>query len=182
MSLHQTESFIIDVLKKHQVPFQQDDHNGVIFTAFEIPELGIIHLNIQVKEQGAWLDICTSKLLKVDESVYKGILFQTVLIHAWETPMVRFFYNPQTGYLSASIDVLLADMVLTEKALIDGINFLIRTLTKVMPRLKSVLATGEDPGRKSPLEQAIEQMPPKTLEQIAQLIAQRQQQGGPNQV
>lgn len=155
--------------------YEQTQEVGLVITLKDSSQFPVF---IQERNQGAWLDICVPKLLQVQDSVFKGVIFQTLLTHTYETAMVRYYYNPKDGSINASVDLPLLDMNLSERSLMFCLNLLVESLNDIMPRLRSVLATGCDPGRKSEIEQFIEQMSPEALAQMAQLIAMRQQGGG----
>jgi hypothetical protein len=171
---------IAQTLEKHKIPCEYDEPNRRFLLAAKLKNAGWIPISIQLRDDSTWLDICAPNLLQVGEQVYKGVFFQTILTHAWETSMVRFFHNPNNGSISASIDLPLVDMTLTEKVLMYCFTVLLDSLDELMPRLRCVLSTGRDPGRKTYLEQLVDKMPSESLEQLAQLIAMRQQQGESN--
>lgn len=175
---YSTIETVCQVFDSQKIPYHYDRQAGRVGLVINLKSTGEIPLIIQVRDQEAWLDICVSKLLQVKDSVYKGVIFQTLLTSTWETAMVRYFHNSNDGSISASIDLPLLDMNLSERSLMYCLTLLIDSLNDVMPRLQCILATGRDPGHKSQLEQLLDQMPAESLERLAQLIALRQQGGG----
>lgn len=171
----QTHALITQYLYDNKIPYQEDSNTGTLLLSFGTKD-GIFPMDISSHEQGRWIDIYVSKLLKVNESPYKGVIFQTLFVFQNENPLIRFMYNPKSGYINASIDITLVDMTITEKALLASIDLMVYAINRIMPRLKSILATGEDPGEKSFLASVIDYIPEETLEEIAQLINQRKGQ------
>lgn len=171
---------ITHILYTAKIPYQFDQQNSRIGLFLTLKTGEEIPFTIDTREGGSWLDICAPNLLQVKDSVFKGVVFQTLLTIAWETPIIRYFHNPNNASISASIDLPLLDMTITDCTLISCLTLMANSLVEAIPRLRHVLATGTDPGRKSYLEQLVEQMPSDSLTEMAKLIQLRQQQNGSN--
>jgi hypothetical protein len=169
---------ICQIFNVQQIPYHYYQQTQQVGLVINLKNSSQVPFMIQERDQGTWLDISVPKLIQVQDSVFKGVIFQTLLTHSYETAMVRYFYNPNDGYISASLDLPLLEMNLSERSLMYCLTLLVDSLNDIMPRLRCVISTGRDPGRKSSLEQLVEQMSPESLDQIAQLIALRQQGGG----
>ena len=115
---------------------------------------------IELLEERNFLYIYSPQLLNIKDSVFKGVAFQTMLALSYEMKMLRFEYDPNDGEVRASIELPIEDGNLTLKQFqccLMGLVYMIDELA--MPRLKAVLATGEDPGAKG------------QVEEVAQLLA-----------
>jgi hypothetical protein len=105
---------------------------------------------IRLREDGEYLDLCIPNLLSVKDHVYKGVLFQTLLHLSWELKLLRWEYDPSDGEVRASVLIALEDNSLTERQFNRLLESLIDLVDRQsMPRIQSVLATGNDPGRQS---------------------------------
>lgn len=151
-----------------------------IVTGVESEQVESFLIVISLKEDGAYLELAAPQLLMVKDHVYKGVLFQTLLAIAWEVKLLRWEYDPSDGEVRASIAIALEDALLTERQFNRMLGALVQLVDQEsMPRLKAVLATGEDPGRKG-VEQALaemlqEMLPEGGLAELQQAIAQLQQ-------
>jgi hypothetical protein len=124
------------------------------------------------------VDFRAPLLCQIEDCVYKGMVLQTMAIVACQYPCLKMFYDPKQRAVGASIEIPLLDMELSQKTFWFCLNQLINWLDEFVPRLQSVMATGIDPGKKSAWEQLLDRMPAESIEELAQLIAQRQKQGG----
>lgn len=167
---------IAKILYSAQIPYHYDQQQGFLGLMFTLKNGEQIPFSVQIREGGKWLDVSALNFLCVKESVFKGVVFQSLLTIQWDTSIVRYFYNPHTGNIGASVDIPLIDITLTYNNFLHYLTILLNSLDETIPRLRTILATGNDPGRKSQLEQVIQEMPEDTLEQIAKLIELRQQQ------
>jgi hypothetical protein len=131
---------------------------------------------IQLLRDGELIQIYVPKLVHVRDRVFKGLLFQSLLHFLWEVCLVRFEYDPTDGEIRASIDLILEDADLSERQFNCALSLLVDAIdTHAMPRIKTILATGTDPGRKQLAEKMLQQMPEDLVDLLGQAIRDRQQ-------
>ncbi|PSB01183.1 hypothetical protein [Merismopedia glauca] len=136
--------------------YQANKDANTIRTRVEASQLENLVIVIELTENGEYLSLRTSPLVQVKDHVYKGVLFQTLLTIASESKLLRWEYEPTTGDIRASVGLALEDATLTEKQfnrLLNGLIYLVDDVS--LPRIKSVLATGEDKGDRSAAIQVI---------------------------
>ncbi len=157
--------------------YYKDIPNSRIITGVQLKNVEDFLISLQLTENGEFLQIIAPKLLHVNDSVYKGVLFQTMLAISWEVKMLRFEYDRIDGEIRASIELPLEDSPLTERQFNRALEGLIDLVDRVaMPRLKTVLATGSDPGTKSLASSLLDAIPEEVLNLLQEALAIRQQQ------
>jgi hypothetical protein len=166
-----TIQHIAKILDKRGWVYQLNKDASNIRTKVESAQLENFVIVIELTENGEYLSLRTSPLVQVKAHVYKGVLFQTLLIIAQEVKLLRWEYEPSTGDIRASVELALEDATLTEKQfnrLLNGLIYLVDEVS--LPRIKSVLATGEDKGDRSVVEQVtsmVERLLAKPLDKEA---------------
>lgn len=132
---------------------------------------------IHLAENGEFVHFYAPRLLKVKDHVFKGVLFQTLLAMSWEMKMLRFEYDTTDGEIRASIEIPIEDGSLTrtqfERCLIGLVHMVD---VKAMPRMKQVLATGEDPGRQTLAQEIVKDLNPEMVSLLEEAIALHKQQ------
>ncbi|MBW4639023.1 MAG: hypothetical protein KME05_12450 [Gloeocapsa sp. UFS-A4-WI-NPMV-4B04] len=133
------------------LPYKVDPIYLRIITWVRAASFEILEIVFQLSANENLLHIELPHLLFIKDHVYKGVIFQTLLSLLDEQRMLRFAYNPDSGEVYASIDLLLLDNTqLTDVQLQMCLNNLIYLVDEIaMPRLKQILATGEDSGQAS---------------------------------
>ncbi|MBD2181065.1 hypothetical protein H6S82_12540 [Planktothrix sp. FACHB-1355] len=163
--------------------YKLDEENNCIITGVKAKNVENFWLVINLMENGEYFQMVAPQLLTgVKDHVYKGVLFQTLLALSWETKMVRWEYNQLDGEVRASIEFPLEDGGLTQRQFDRCLNMLIQLVDELaMPRLKTVLETGEDPNQKELGERLLlslqEILPDGSLGLLEQAIAARKQRG-----
>lgn len=155
--------------------YNLDEVNSRIVTAVQAENVCNFLIVIQLSETGEFVQFVAPQLLQVKDNVFKGILFQTMLAISWEVKMLRFEYDPSDGEVRASIELPLEDAELTEclfNRCLSGLTELVDEIA--MPRLKAVLATGIDPGRKNLMARLLDGMPDELVSLLGEAIALRQ--------
>jgi hypothetical protein len=159
--------------------YHLEKENSRIITGVKADNVEDFLIVISLKEDGEYLEVAAPQLLKVKDHVYKGVLFQTMLAISWQVKMLRWEYDPTDGEIRASIAFPLEDAPLTEKQFNRVLSGLIDLIDRVsMPRLKAVLATGNDPGEREIGEQlldAMEEAFPEMLDWLTQAMQTRQE-------
>ncbi|MEL6931233.1 MAG: YbjN domain-containing protein [Cyanobacteria bacterium J06600_6] len=129
---------------------------------------------IQLLRDGKSLQLYTPELLKVKNHVYKGVLFQSLLSLMWDCNSVRFEYDPRDGELRATIDLLLEDAPLTVQQFSSALSLLVEAVDSLMmPRMQSILATGNDPGCKVLANKILDGMSPEMIRLLEEAIRDR---------
>lgn len=157
--------------------YSVDTANSRIITGVQAQNVEEFSIVFQLSEEGEFLQIYAPNLLQIYDCVFKGLVFQTILVISREINLLRFEYDPIEGAIHVSIDLPLEETELTERQFNRCLSSLIQLVDEVvMPRLKAVLATGEDPGFQYLAERLLEEMPDGLLNLMEQAIAVRQQQ------
>ncbi|MBW4643361.1 MAG: YbjN domain-containing protein [Goleter apudmare HA4340-LM2] len=128
--------------------YRFDDDEDRIITGVEADHLEDFLIVVQLDEEGKFFRVFAPQVLVgVQEHPHKGAILQTMLAISWETKMLQWEYDPSDGEIRAIIEFPLEDSILTEKQFNRCLSGLIQIVDSIaMPRLKEVMATGEDPG------------------------------------
>lgn len=161
--------------------YQVDAAASQILTGVRSTHVENFLIVLQLSEGGEFLQFQAPQLLMVPDHVFKGVLLQTMAHIEYQLKMLRLEYDPTDGEVRASIELPLEDALLTEQQFNRCLNGLVHLVdNEVMPRLKGVLATGEDPGQKALAERLAEAIPPSMMSLLEQMVAlhQRREQDG----
>lgn len=168
---------IAHYLENRNWVYNFDEDNSRIMTGVNAENVEGFLIVIQLTENGEYVQFIAPQLLQVKDQIFKGILFQTMLAINSEVKMLRFEYDPSDGEVRASIELPLEDAEFTERQFNRCLSSLIELVDEVaMPRLKTVLATGIDPGRKNLAARLLDGMPDELVNLLEQAIALRQEQ------
>ncbi|MGL5061518.1 MAG: hypothetical protein ACRC62_16205 [Microcoleus sp.] len=171
-----TLPFIAHCLEQRGWKYKFDADNSRIITGVKAENVENFIIFIQLSEDGEFVQFIAPQLLAVKDSVYKGILFQTMLAISWQVKMLRFEYDPTDGEIRASIELPIEDSQLTERLFDRCLSGLIQLVDlKAMPRLKAVLAAGIDPGPQDAAAQLLDGISDELLNFLGEAIARRQQ-------
>lgn len=174
---------IAQYLDERAWKYKLDEENERIITGVKAENVENFWIFINLKENSEYFQMVAPELLTgIKDHIYKGVLFQTLLALSWETKMVRWEYNLLDGEVRASIDFPLEDGILTQRQFDRCLDSLIRLVDELaVPRLKTVLEIGEDPGEKELGERLLlnlqEILPNGSLGLLEQAIAARKQRG-----
>ena len=145
-----------------------DEQVIITGVAVENSHMGII---LKLSENGEFLQFQSPNLLPVKDSVFKGVVFQTLLALNYQYKLVRFEYDPSDGEVRASIELPLEDGGLTDQQFDRCMSCLITVVDReAMPRLKQVLATGNDPGQKGRGKMLAERMTPEQISLLREVL------------
>jgi hypothetical protein len=151
-----------------------------IIIGFNTDNVGKLPIIICLSEEGEFLQFYAPGLLNVNDRVFKGVAFQTMAVLSYEMKLLRFEYDPTDGEVRASIELPIEDGTITFKQFQRCLLGLVQLIDdKAMPRLKAVLARGEDPGAVEPVEEVAEilaKSDPQMLNLIEKAIALHKQQ------
>lgn len=146
--MNPTLESITNFLSSHNLPYEVNSACAAIRTYVRAKNLEYLAIIFQLSPDGNLLHVELPDLLYIKEHVYKGVIFQTLLSFLSECRLLRFAYSPNSGEVYASLDLFLTENAqLTQEQLnlyLSNLLYLVDELA--MPRLKQVLATGEDPG------------------------------------
>lgn len=169
-----TLNAIAQYLDDRNWKYTVDEAKSSIITGVKAENVEQFAIVIQLLREGQAVQIYVPQLLKVKDSVYKGVLFQSLLSFLWDYYLVRFEYDPTDGEVRASVDFLLEDAPLTERQCDRALSVLIQLIdTHLMPRMQTILATGNDPGCKVLAKKILAQMPEDMVDLLAEAIRDR---------
>ncbi len=137
---------------------------------------------IQLDEDGEFFEMFAPQILTgVKDHPYKEAILQTMLSISWETKMLQWEYDPSDGEIRAIIEFPLEDAILTERQFNRCLYGLIKLVDELaIPRLKTVMETGVDPGDESEGERlllTLEANAPGLLQMLEKAMAARKRRG-----
>lgn len=141
---------------------------------FGTPNVEKFAVVILLSENGRYLQFQAPKLLQVKDHVFMGMLFKAMANIQHSVKMLRLEYNISDGEIRASIELPLEDSPLTETQFNRCLDGLIQLVDRSMPRLKTILATGNDPGQKNAAEQLLDAIPSDIRQQLQAALLRRQ--------
>jgi hypothetical protein len=143
-TLEQISTYLDNIGWKYRV---ESEHHRILTGVYaeNIDEFLIV---IQLEEDGEFFELFAPRVLSnVHKHPHKSAILQTMLCIAWETKMLQWEYDPSDGEIRAIIEFPLEDSSLTERQFNRCLYSLIELVDEIaLPRLKSVMETGEDPG------------------------------------
>lgn len=140
-----------DYLKRLKVPYQMQQQPKRFTFLVEGKNISGLPVDIALTEKGKYISFVVSQLISVENSVYKGVVFQTLLTIALEQDMIRWGYDTSNNYIYASVEMILQDSDLTFKQFKFSLMTLLEIIDlEAIPRVRQVLATGSDPGMQKP--------------------------------
>lgn len=139
---------ITDYLDKRAWQYEVDPEHHRIITGVQAENLESFPIVIQLDEDGEFFKLFAPKILSgISNHPYKESILQTMLCISWETKMLQWEYDPTDGEIRAIIEFPLEDSQLTERQFNRCLSGLIQIVDDIaMPRLKTVMETGTDPG------------------------------------
>ncbi|MGJ3245799.1 MAG: hypothetical protein ACFE0I_06965 [Elainellaceae cyanobacterium] len=129
-------------------PYRIDEEESRILTGVYAQHLEDFLIVVQLEEEGEFFKLFAPRVLSgVNHHRYKESILQTMLCISWETKMLQWEYDPSDGEIRAIIEFPLEDATLTERQFNRCLYGLVQIVDEMaMPRLKTVMETGEDPG------------------------------------
>lgn len=102
---------------------------------------------VQLEEDGEFFKLFVPRVIAgVKDHPFKEAILQTMLSISWETKMLQWEYDPSDGEIRAIIEFPLEDATLTERQFNRCLHGLVQIVDEIaMPRLKTVMETGQDP-------------------------------------
>lgn len=139
---------IADYLDNRAWQYEVDPEHHRIITGVQAENLESFPIVIQLDEDGEFFKLFAPKVLSgISNHPYKESILQTMLCISWETKMLQWEYDPTDGEIRAIIEFPLEDSLLTERQFNRCLSGLIQIVDDIaMPRLKTVMETGTDPG------------------------------------
>jgi hypothetical protein len=143
-TLHQIAKY----LNNREWDYSLDEENNRIITGVQAENIEDFLIIIQLDEEGEFFKLFAPQVLTdIQEHPHKAAILQTMLCISWETKMLQWEYDPSDGEIRAIIEFPLEDAALTERQFNRCLSGLIQIVDEVaMPRLNTVLETGQDPG------------------------------------
>lgn len=149
-----TLSTLAHFLDRRNWRYQIDPGNERILTGVQAANVAQFLIVLQLSENGEFLQFQAPQMMQVADHVYKGVLLQTMAHIEYQVKLLRLEYDPADGEVRASISLPLEDAPLTERQFNRCLEALVQLVDQeAIPRLQTVLATGEDPGQRRQIEQ-----------------------------
>jgi hypothetical protein len=128
--------------------YRIDNEQHRILTGVYAENVDEFLIVIQLEEDGEFFELFAPRILAgVNDHPHKFAILQTMLCISWETKMLQWEYDPSDGEIRAIIEFPLEDATLTERQFNRCLYSLIELVDEIaLPRLKTVMDTGEDPG------------------------------------
>jgi hypothetical protein len=143
-TLEQISIYLDNIGWKYRV----DNEQNRILTGVYAENMDEFLIVIQLEEDGEFFELFAPRVLSgVNSHPHKFAILQTMLCIAWETKMLQWEYDPSDGEIRAIIEFPLEDSTLTERQFNRCLYSLIELVDEIaLPRLKTVMDTGQDPG------------------------------------
>lgn len=174
---------IITYLKSRHWQYIYQPENQQIITGVKADNFKRLMIIIRSLEDEEYLEIEVPELIKgINPNPYKKNLFQTLLSLTNETKMVRWEYDALTDQINAKIELPLEDAQLTQRQFDRCLDSLVQLVDEIaMPRLLTVMQTGEDPGDVQLGERLLlslsEVLPDGSLNLLEQALTARKSRG-----
>jgi hypothetical protein len=158
-------------LQRRQWRYQVVTEQQAILTGMvgkNIPQLAIA---LQLSEDGECLQFQAPRLLSIKDSVFKGVAFQTLLALNHQIKLLSFEYDPIDGEVRGVIELPIEDTGLSAQQFDRCLDQLVTMVDRVaIPRLREVLATGNDPGWKGIGQLLAEELSPDAIALLRELF------------
>ncbi len=128
--------------------YKLDEDECRILTGVYAENIQEFLIVIQLEEDGEFFELFAPRVLSgVNNHPHKAAILQAMLCISWETKMLQWEYDPSDGEIRAIIEFPLEDSTLTERQFNRCLFSLVELVDEIaLPRLKTVMETGEDPG------------------------------------
>lgn len=162
--------------------YKLDEEESRILTGVHADNLEDFLIVIQLDEDGEFFELFAPRVLSgVKDHPHKEAILQTMLLISWETKMLQWEYDPSDGEIRAIIEFPLEDSTLTERQFNRCLYGLVQLVDEVaLPRLQTVMETGEDPGDIAEGERlllALQEEAPGLLEVLERAMEARKKRG-----
>jgi hypothetical protein len=139
---------IASYLDKKGWKYRKEEDECRIITGVYAESIEQFLIVIQLDEEGEFFEIYAPRVLTgVKDHPHKDAILQTMLCISWETKMLQWEYDPSDGEIRAIIEFPLEDALLTERQFNRCLYSLVQLVDELaLPRLKTVMETGSDPG------------------------------------
>ena len=139
---------IATYLNKKGWKYRRDEKASRILTGVYAENIEEFLIVIELDEDGEFFEIFAPRVITgVKDHPHKAAILQTMLCISWETKMLQWEYDPSDGEIRAIIEFPLEDAILTERQFNRCLHSLVQLVDELaLPRLRAVMATGEDPG------------------------------------
>lgn len=173
---------IADYLDNLGWDYRFEEEDDRIITGVEADNIEDFLIVVQLDEDGNFFRLFAPQVLEgVQSHPHKAAILQTMLAISWETKMLQWEYDPSDGEIRAIIEFPLEDSILTEKQFNRCLTGLVQLVDSVaLPRLQSVMETGQDPGNIELGERillSIQEQSPGLLDLLEKAMEARKKRG-----
>jgi hypothetical protein len=128
--------------------YSLDEEFSRIITGVQADNVENLLIVIQLDEDGNFFRMFAPQVLEsVLDHPHKAAILEAMLRISWETKMLQWEYDSSDGEIRAIIEFPLEDALLTEKQFNRCLQGLVQIVDELaVPRLTTVMETGEDPG------------------------------------
>jgi hypothetical protein len=169
-------------LDKKEWRYRLEAEDNRIITGVYAENIERLLIVIQLDEDGEFFEIYAPRVISgVKDHPHKNEILQTMLCISWETKMLQWEYDPVDGEIRAIIEFPLEDAVMTERQFNRCLYSLVQLVDELaLPRLQTVMDTGEDPGDVNEGERLLLQLEtesPGLLSLLERAMQARRQRG-----
>lgn len=162
--------------------YELDPDANRIVTRVQAEHIDSLVVAIALHEEGRFFEIFAPNVIgNIQNHHYKEKILQTMLYISWETKMLQWEYDPFSGEIRAVIEFPLEDAPMTENQFNRCLEGLIHMVDAIaVPRLRTVMATGNDPGDEEAGERlllALQERAPGLLDMLERAMEARKRRG-----
>ncbi len=162
--------------------YEVDEKSQMILTRVQAENVENFIIGIRLHEEGRFFEMFAPRILSdIQKHIFKEEILQTMLCISWETKMLQWEYDPFDGEIRAVIEFPLEDAVMTERQFnrcLEGLVHIVDAMA--MPRLRTVMATGRDPGDEEAGERlllTLQERAPGLLDMLERAMEARKRRG-----
>jgi hypothetical protein len=162
--------------------YEIDPDSQRIITRVQAENVENFVIAIRLHEEGRFFEIFAPQVIgNIKKHQYKEAILQTMLCISWETKMLQWEYDPFDGEIRAVIEFPLEDAPMTEQQFNRCLEGLVQIVDSMaIPRLRTVMATGRDPGDEDAGERlllTLQEQAPGLLDMLERAMESRKRRG-----
>lgn len=169
---------IAHYLDKQKLTYAIQANQPIAYLSLKAENVEQIDIVIALEEDGTYLRMVTY-VMTIGDSPLKCLIHQTLLDISYKSKLVRWGYDPISGEICASVELVIANANLTEQQFYYCLDLVYIVDAVAIPRLQSVLEEGIDPGieeiEKQLLENLESNLPDGILDALHDALNDRRQ-------